>query len=143
MEAKESEWLPYVKKLYAKEFDSNFDDYRDINEMEKVEYFKNKLNILPSHKELSKLDLNKTQMDSDAASLFPSAMWDQNSVYYKIETGYAFQPQMNDVFVYEFNDQTSNHDGNDSAFFKKTYYNPPNLIIQHVPVKEKVIKKPK
>ena len=60
-------------------------------------------------------------MDFDATSLYPSAMWDKNSVYPKIETGYAFQPDMNDVFVNEFNNRTFNQDGNDSAFLKKIY----------------------
>ena len=49
----------------------------------------------------------------------PCAMWDKNSVYLKMKTGYAFQPHMNDVFVNEFNDQTFNHNGNDSAISKK------------------------
>ena len=33
----------------------------------------------------------------DSNSLYPSAMCDENSVYPKIETGFAFQPDMNDV----------------------------------------------
>ena len=47
----------------------------------KKKYVNKKLNMLSIHKELSKLDSNKTQMDFDATSLYPSAMWDQNSVY--------------------------------------------------------------
>ena len=58
-------------------------------------------------------------MDFDATSLYPSAMWDKNRVYPKIETGYAFKPQMNDVFVSDFNNKTFNQDGNDSALSKK------------------------
>ena len=46
--------------------------------------------MLPFHKKLSKLDSNKTQMVYDDTSLYPSAMWDENSVYPKIETGFAF-----------------------------------------------------
>ena len=37
--------------------------------------------MLPIHKELSKLDLNKTQMDCDATSLYPSPMWEEKFVY--------------------------------------------------------------
>ena len=95
--------------------------------------------MLPFHKELSKLDSNKTQMDFDATSLYPSAMWDENSVYPKIETGFAFNPYMNDVYVETFNNQTFNEDGDESALTIK-YYNPPDLIFQHLPVKEKVKK---
>ena len=45
--------------------------------------------MLPIHKELPKLKTNKTQMDYDANSLYPSAMWDENSLYPKIETEFA------------------------------------------------------
>ena len=36
-------------------------------------------------------------MDFDVTSLYPSDMWDQNSVYPKIETGFAFKPHMKNV----------------------------------------------
>ena len=74
-----------------------------------------KLNMLPVHKELSKLNSNKTQMDFDATSLYPSALWDESSVYPKIETGFAFKPDMNNVYVKAFNNQTFNQDGDESA----------------------------
>ena len=128
------------EKQYGKEFDSRYDDYRDINEKEKTEYMNKKLNKLPIHKKLSKLDSNKTQMDFDATSLYPSAIWDQNSVYPKIETGFAFKPHMNDIYVEAFNNQTFNEDGDESAILTIKYYNPPDLIFQHLPVKEKVKK---
>ena len=71
--------------------------------------------MLPIHKDLSKLDSNKTQMGYDGISLYPSAIWDENSVYPKIETGFAFKPNMNDVYVDAFNNQTFNEDGDKSA----------------------------
>ena len=94
--------------------------------------------MLPIHQELSKLDLNKTQMDFDATSLYPSAMWDKNSVYPKIETGFAFKRHMNDVYVEAFNNQTFNEDGDESAILTIKYHNPPDFIFQHLPIKEKV-----
>ena len=51
--------------------------------------------MLPICEELSKLDLKITQMDFDATSLYRSAMWDKNSVYPLIETGFAFEPHTN------------------------------------------------
>ena len=54
-------------------------------------------------------------MDFDSTSLYPSAMWDENSVYPKIEIGFAFKPDMNDVYVEAFNNQTFNQDGDESA----------------------------
>ena len=99
-----------------------------------------KLNMLPIHKELSKLDSNKTQMGYDGNRLYPSAMWDENSVYPKIETGFAFAPPMNDVYAKAFNDQTFNEKGDESAILTTKYYNPTNLIFQHLPIQEKVKK---
>ena len=96
--------------------------------------------MLPILEELSNLNSNKTQMSYDANSLYPSALWDENSVYPKIETGFAFKPHMNDVYVKAFNDQTFNQDGDESAILTIKNYDPPNLIFQHLPVKEKVKK---
>ena len=134
------EFLNKLEKEYAKEFDSKYDDYRDIDQKEKEKYVNKKLNMLSIHKELSKLNSNKTQMDFDATSLYPSAMWDENSVYPKIETGFAFKPHMNDVYVEAFNNQSFNEDVDESAILTIKYHNPPDLIFQHLPVKEKVKK---
>ena len=68
------------------------------------------LNKLPIHKKLQKLNLNDVMMDFDATLLHPSAMWGQNSVYPKIETGFAFEPHMNNVYVEAFTNQTFNQD---------------------------------
>ena len=70
-------------------------------------------------------------------SLYPSAMWDNDSVYPKIGTGFAFIPIMNDFFVETFTNQTFNTDGNESALLKIKHCNPPNLIFQHLPGTEK------
>ena len=98
----------------------------------------NKLNILPIHKELSKLTLNKTQMDFDATILCPSGLWDENSVYPKVRSGYTFRPQMNGIFVKDFENKFFYQDGNDSTISKIKYYNPPNIVFQHLLVKEKI-----
>ena len=65
-------------------------------------------------------------------------MWDENSVYPKIETGFAFKPNMNKTYVDTFNSQNFNEDGDESAILRINYYNPPDLLFQHLPVKEKV-----
>ena len=135
---KNFDFLNENEKQNAEEFDSNYDDYRNINEKKKTDFNNKKLNMLPIHKALSKLDSNKTQMNFDATSLYPSAIWDEKSVYPKIETGFAFKLHMNDVYVEAFNNQTFNEDGGESAILTKKYYNPPYLIFQHLPVKEKI-----
>ena len=77
-------------------------------------------------------------MDYDATSLDPSAVWHENTVCLKIETGFAFKPHMNNVYVEAFNNQTFNQDGDESAILRIQLYHPRNLIFQHLPVKEKV-----
>ena len=64
-------------------------------------------------------------------------MWDKASIYPTIETSYAFTPDMNDELFENFNFQTFTQG---SAILKIKYYNPKNLIVLHIPVKEKVKK---
>ena len=94
--------------------------------------------MLAIHKQLSKLGLNNTQVGVDATSFYLSAMYNVESVYLKKETGFAFEPHMNDIYAKSFNDQTFNQDGGESAMLRTKYYNPLNRIFQHLPVKEKV-----
>ena len=47
-------------------------------------------------------------MDFDATSLYPSAMWDGESMFPKIETGYLFTIDTNDELVGKFTSCTFN-----------------------------------
>ena len=84
------------------------------------------------------LDLDNVMMEFDATNLYHSAMWDENSVIPKIETGFAFKPHMNELYVETFNNQNSNQDGKASAKLKTKYYKTSNLIFQHLPIEGKV-----
>ena len=75
------EFLNKHEKQYAIEFDSKYNYYRDVDQKEKTDFINKKFNMLPIHKELSKINSSNTQMDYDATSLYPSVMWDENSVY--------------------------------------------------------------
>ena len=132
------EYTNKQRKIIEDEYDSKFKDYRDFDVEEKTEHINKELNKLSIHKKLQKLDINDVMMDFDATSLYPSAMWDQNSVYPKIETGFAFKPHMNNVYVEAFKNQTFNQEGDESAILRIKYCNPPELIFQQLPVKEKV-----
>ena len=79
-------------------------------------------------------------MDYDATSLYPSGMWDEKSVYPKIESGFAFKPDFNDVYVEAFNNQSFNQDGDEYVILRIKCYNPLDLIFQYLPVEEKVKK---
>ena len=76
-------------------------------------------------------------MNFDATSLYPSAMWDEKSLYPKIETGYAFTPNLNDQIVAKSNNQTL---AQGSAILKISYCKSSDLMFQHLPIKEKVKK---
>ena len=51
--------LNKYEKQYAKEFDSKYDDYRDIDQKEKTDYINKELNVLSIPKKLFKLDSKK------------------------------------------------------------------------------------
>ena len=88
------------------------------------------------HEKLQKLNLNDVMMDFDTTTLYPSAMWDENSVYPIIETGCSFKPDMKKTCLVAFNNQNFNEDGKESAILKINFYNPPDLIFQHLLIKE-------
>ena len=90
-------------------FESTFSYYRDENVEEKEEkekYINEKLSELPIHQLKKQLKIIEILWDFDCVSLYPSAMWDKNSIYPKIETGYAFEKHMNDELAEKFNNQT-------------------------------------
>ena len=70
-------------------------------------------------------------------SLYPSAQIDINGTLPKIETTYPFKKIMNESICGLFNSGRWN-ELNRSAFLTVRYYNPENLIFQHLPVKEKI-----
>ena len=121
-------------KIFEIEYEDQFDDYRDENMEEKEEYINKKLNELRLHKIIKRIELIHLLWDFDAVSLYPSAMWDENSIYPRIETGYAFTRDMNNELVEKLNNQTFTQG---SAILKINFYNPRDLIVQHLPVKEK------
>ena len=134
---KYAKYIKDIKSQYEKEYDSQFDDYRKINIKTKEKYINEKLSQLPISMKLKQFNRDDLLMAFDAtSSLYPSAMYDENSIYPKIETGFAFTKDMNDELVKEFNNQTFNK----SAILKIKYYNPPDIILQHIPVKEEVNK---
>ena len=130
-------FLEYKKKqydIYEIEYENQFNDYRDEYEDEKQKYINENLSQLPIHQLIKQLKLDELLWNFDAVSLYPSAMWDEKSTYARIETGYAFTRDMNKFLVHKFNNSNFNQG---SAILKINYYNPKNLIVQHLPVKEK------
>ena len=117
-----------------KDYENKFSDYRDENVEEKENYINEKLSELPIHQLKRQLKIIEPLWDFNCVSLYPSAMWDENSIYPKIESGYAFTKDMNNDLVEKFINQIFTQG---SAILKIKYYNPKNLIVQHLPVKEK------
>ena len=121
-------------KIFEKEYEDQFDDYRDEDADEKEKYINEKLSELRLHKIIKRIELIHLLWDFDAVSVYPSAMWDEKSIYLRIETGYAFTRDMNNELVEKFS--TGNFTQG-SAILKIKYYNPKNLIVQHITIKEK------
>ena len=121
-------------KIFEKEYENQFNDYRDGNIDDKEKYINEKLFNLRIHKRLKQIELIHLLRDFDAVSLYPSAMWDPKSIYPKTETGYAYTNDMNYYRIEKFNISKFNQG---SATLKIKYYNPKNLIVQHLPLKRK------
>ena len=69
------------------------------------DYINKKLSQLPIHQILQRLKLVDLMWDNDCVSLYPSAMWDTESIYPKIETGYAFTK---DIITKDTKDKITN-----------------------------------
>ena len=93
-----------------------------------------KLSKLPIHRLLKQIKLDGLQWSYDGNSLYPSAMWDENSIYPRIETGYAFRKNMNDKLAEKF---ITGNFTQGSAILKIKNYNPKNLIVHYLPAKER------
>ena len=124
-------------KIIEEEYESKFDDYRDIGEEEMNNHINKKLCEYPIHTLLQELSLDDLLWDFDAVSLYPSAMSDPESIYPRIEMGYAYTKNMIDELVNKFN---AGNFTRGIAFLKIKYCNLKNLIVQHLPVKERVKK---
>ena len=124
-------------KIFEKEYESKFKDNRDDDEDDKENFINGKLSKFPTHQIIKQLKLDELLWDFDAVSLYSSAMWDEKSIYPRIETGKIFTEDMNDELVEIFN---SGNFTQGSAILKIKYYSPRSLIVQHIPNKEKVIK---
>ena len=68
-----------------------FGDNTDENIEEKEKYISQKISELPIHQLISQIKIIELLWDFDCVSLYPSVMWDKNSIYSKIETGYVFK----------------------------------------------------
>ena len=111
-------------KSIKEDYESNFDEYRFIIEEEMKEYINKNLGELPIHQLLQQLNLDDLIWGYVCVCLYPSAIWDKNSIYPRIETGYVFKTDMNDELVEKLSNQTFTQG---SAISKVKYYNPKNL----------------
>ena len=68
-------------KIFEKEYEDQFDDYRDENFEEKEKCINEKLGNLRLHKIIKRIELIHLLWDFDALSLYPIAMWDEKSIY--------------------------------------------------------------
>ena len=89
-------------KIIKEQYESKFNDFKDIDEEELGKFISKKLGELPIHQFSKQFGLNEFLCSYDANSLYPSAMSDNMSTYPRIETGYAFTPDMNDEIVKKF-----------------------------------------
>ena len=72
----------------------------------KKKYINEKLCQLPIYQLLKEIKLDELLWVFDAVSLYASAMWDEKSIYPRVETRYAFTKDMNNDLFEKFNIQT-------------------------------------
>ena len=86
-----------VKKHYTKKYESEFDDYRVINEKNFEEIIKKLLSKLPISKELNTVDKRDLLVSGVYNSLYPSAMVHEKSTWPKVETAKAINIDDSDL----------------------------------------------
>ena len=86
-----------------KEYESKFDVYRDIIEEVVEKRINENICKLPIHQLLNLSKIKKLLWAFDSVSLYPSAIWDEKSIYPRSETGYSLSEDMNDELVNNFN----------------------------------------
>ena len=111
-------------KTIKEEYENKFNDYRDIDDEEMEKYINKKSGDLPTRQLLQQLSLNDLLWDVDAASLYPSAMRDENTIYPRIETGCAFTKDMNDEIVKIFNQSNFTQGSAICAILKIKFFTP-------------------
>ena len=85
--------------IIKKEYESKFDDCKKID-IEGLEMKRNEnLNDFHIHYLIRQILLLVLMLNFDAIRLYPSAMWDENSNYLQIETGYAYRKYMKGELV--------------------------------------------
>ena len=121
---KYSEFVNQHRKIIENENDSQFEDYRDINHEDRTSNSNNKLKELARHQKLKNLNQDKFGMDFVGTISYPAALHDEKSTYPKIETGYAFTPHVNTVYVAAFSNEVFEQKGNECSFsesYKNTH----------------------
>ena len=101
-------YLNYKNKyleLFEKEYESQLNDYGDIDEEEK-NIHNAKLSKLSIHQLIKQKHLREILWDFDAVSSYPSDMCDVMSVYSRIESVFAYTQDMNDELVKKFTNRT-------------------------------------
>ena len=86
-------------KFFKKDYENQFRDYRDEDEEKKENFINEKSSQLPIHQLIKQIKSDELLWDYDANSLYPSTVWDEKSIYPRIETGYVFTPYMNKILV--------------------------------------------
>ena len=87
-------------------------------------------------KTLWRINKNDLLVSCDFNSLHPSPEADLNSAWPAIETFYPFRKYMNDA-VFEILSSGRWEELNRSASLIVKHLNPENLILQHIPIREK------
>ena len=91
-----------TSKVVKKNMKTKYNDYRDEDIEEKEKFINEKLSELPIHQLVKQTILNELLCDFKVVSLYPSGMWEEKSINFRIETGYVYTRDMIDELVGKF-----------------------------------------
>ena len=124
-----------IEIYYKEKYEARFGDYRRINIRKLEEYVDRKVARIPVSRQLAVINKSDLLVSSDYNSLYPSAKAHPDSKRPKIETAKAIRPEDSDYLCELFNNGEWKN-LNKTGFFKVKYYNPENIVFQHMSVKK-------
>ena len=124
-------------KFFIKDYESKFNNYKETNIDEMDKYINKKIGELPNHQLLQQLSSNELLRDLDTVSLYPFGFEWWKIIISKNRKWFCLYERYEWWTCWKFKKKNFTQG---SAILKVKLYNPKNLIVQHIPVKEKVRK---
>jgi hypothetical protein len=123
--------IPALMSWYSKQIDENIINKKEYDKLpDVIKQIREEINNLPQTDD-------DFMIPFDGTSLYPSSMWDKNSEFPDVSSARPFKCSEEKHMLQLFNEQQFRPK---TAILLVKYYYPPDNFLQHLPVKETVIK---